>query len=400
MHIGLIAPPWFAVPPPGYGGTEEAVDTLARGLEKAGHSTLLFTTGDATCQVPMAHAYPEAERSRLGATIPELYHTMCAYEALQACDIIHDHTIGGLFVAGLREGPPVVTTNHGPFTKELLKLYGAVQDRVAIVALSHHQASQADGVQIARVIHHGLDPEAYRPGAGDGGYILFLGRMSPDKGVHVAARVAHAAGRRLLIAAKMQEPLEHRYFREEVEPLLNDDVAYLGEVDRITKMKLLADAEALINPIQWPEPFGLVMIEALASGTPVVAFPQGAAPEIVGHAASGFLCDDESQMVQAVRRIGQLDRDACRQRFVERFSSTRMVQDHLDLYTEIVDSGGTKARTQQVPPPVVDTATEDRGLTREGPFPGPTSDQGDNGSLGGDITESIYVLPRPPARLC
>jgi glycosyltransferase involved in cell wall biosynthesis len=319
------------------------VDTLARGLEKAGHNILLFTTGDATCQVPIAYAYPEAERERLGATIPELYHTLCAYEVLQEFDIIHDHTIGGLFVAGLRDSPPVVTTNHGPFTEELSKLYGAVQDRVAVVAISHHQASQAGGLRIARVIHHGLDPEAYRPGAGAGGYLLFLGRMSRDKGVHVAARVAHATGRRLLIAAKMQEPLERQYFREEVEPLLDDDVVYLGEADRITKTKLLADAEALINPIQWPEPFGLVMIEALASGTPVIAFPQGAAAEIVGHDGSGFLCNDELQMVQAVRRIGELDRDDCRRTFVERFSSRRMVQDHLELYTEIVDSGGSKA---------------------------------------------------------
>jgi len=342
MRIGLIAPPWLAVPPPCYGGTEEVVDTLARGLEKAGHRVQLFTTGDATCQVPKTFAYPEAERGRLGSTIPELYHTLCAYPALQDCDIIHDHTVAGLFVASLRDGPPVVTTNHGPFTKELSKIYRAVQDRVAIVAVSHHQASQAGGVRIARVIHHGLDPEAYQAGDGAGGYLLFLGRMSPDKGVHVAARVARAAGRRLLIAAKMQEPLERRYFDEKVEPLLNDDVVYLGEADRTTKKRLLADAEALINPIQWPEPFGLVMIEALASGTPVVAFPAGAAPEIVEDAVTGFLSHDESEMVQAVRRIGQVDRDSCRRRFVERFSARRMVQDHLDLYTEIVDSRGSK----------------------------------------------------------
>lgn len=343
MRIGLIAPPWLPVPPPCYGGTEEVIDTLARGLQKAGHEVQLFTTGDASCQVPKVYAYPEAERERLGATIPELYHTLSAYQALRSCDIIHDHTVAGLLVAGLLGLSQVVTTNHGPFTRELREIYMAVQDRVAIVAISHDQASHAGRVHVARVIHHGLDPEGYQPGDGAGGYLLFLGRMSPDKGIHVAARVARAAGRRLLIAAKMQEPLERRYFVEKVEPLLDDDVVYLGEADRITKKKLLADTEALINPIQWPEPFGLVMIEALASGTPVIAFPAGAAPEIVDDAVTGFLCRDETEMVKAVGRVNEIRRDDCRRSFEERFTTQRMVRDHVDLYTEMIDSGGSKA---------------------------------------------------------
>lgn len=342
MRIGLIAPPWLPVPPPCYGGTEEVVDTLARGLKKAGDEVKLFTTGDAVCQVPKAYVYPEAERERLGATIPELYHTLSAYQALEDCDIIHDHTVAGLFVAALLDLPQVVTTNHGPFTTELQEIYMAVQDRVAIVAISHDQASQAGRVHVARVIHHGLDPQEYQPGAGAGGYLLFLGRMNPDKGVHVAARVALAAGRKLLIAAKMQEPLERRYFEDEVKPLLSDQIIYVGEADRPTKKRLLADAEALVNPIQWPEPFGLVMIEALASGTPVIAFPGGAAPEIIDHAGTGFLCHDELEMVQAVHRIDQLDRDCCRRSFVERFSATRMVEDHLDLYSKLIESSKSK----------------------------------------------------------
>ncbi|MGD2043263.1 MAG: glycosyltransferase, partial [Acidimicrobiia bacterium] len=308
MRIGLIAPPWLPVPPPSYGGTEQVLDALARVLQDAGHDVVLFTTGDSTCPTSRRHVYARAERFRLGDTVPELFHTLCAYEALADRDIIHDHTIAGLVVAGTRESPPVVTTAHSAFSEELVKIYSTVQDRVRIVAISRDQASRVPDLRIARVIHHGLDPGAFSFGGGTGGYVLFLGRMSADKGVHLAARVARRANRRLLIAAKLQDPLEQRYFHEKVEPLLGDEVIHLGEVDATTKKDLLEGAVALINPIQWPEPFGLVMIEALASGTPVVALSEGAAPEIVDHGVTGFLCGDESEMVQALSSIEDIDR--------------------------------------------------------------------------------------------
>lgn len=338
MRIGLIAPPWLPVPPPSYGGTEQVVDALARGLQHAGHDVVLFTTGDATCPVSRKHVYPRAERPRLGDTVPELFHTICAYEALGDRDLIHDHTIGGLLVAGMLDGPPVVTTAHSAFSEELTKIYSAVQDRVQIVAISRDQAARVPELRIARVIHHGLDPCAFSTGGGSGGYVLFLGRMSADKGVHLAAQVARVANRRLLIAAKLQDPLEQQYFHEEVEPLLNDDVIHLGEVDATMKKDLLEGAEALINPIQWPEPFGLVMIEALASGTPVIAFPEGAAPEIIDHGVTGFLCEDQSEMVQALRLIEQVDRTECRRSFEERFAAKRMVEDYVRLYREVTSA--------------------------------------------------------------
>ncbi|MGD2060669.1 MAG: glycosyltransferase family 4 protein [Acidimicrobiia bacterium] len=336
MRIGLIAPPWLPVPPPSYGGTEAVVDALARGLHQAGHDVLLFTTGDSTCPTPKRYVYRQAERSRLGSTVPELYHAICAYETLSDRDIIHDHTVAGLWCAGHDECPPVVATAHAAFTEELSKIYGAVQDRVAIVAISKHQASRAPGLGFARVIHHGLDPDTFSPGATSGEYLLFLGRMSPDKGVAVAARVALSAGRRLLIAAKIEEQLEQDYFRAEVEPLLGEDVVYLGEVGLAKKRELLAGAVALVNPIRWAEPFGLVMIEALASGTPVLAFPEGAAPEIVDDGVTGFLCRDEADMIAAVGRLDRIDRDACRRAFDGRFTARRMVEDYLSLYRQVV----------------------------------------------------------------
>ena len=334
MHIGLIVPPWLPVPPPSYGGTEAVVGALARGLVATGHEVSLFTTGDSTCPVPIDYVYEQAERDRMGATIPELYHTLAGYEALADCDVIHDHTVAGLFVAARLGRARVVTTNHGPFTEELKKIYGAVDDRVAIVAISRDQASRAGTVKISAVIHHGLDPGEFEAGPGQGGYLLFLGRMSPDKGVETAARVARASGRRMLIAAKMAEPGEKRYYEERIEPLLGDDVMYLGEMDFEGKKVLLANAVALVNPIQWPEPFGLVMVEALASGTPVLTFHNGAAAEIVEDGVTGYVCRDETEMIKAVSHLDRLDRRECRRAFEDRFTADRMVRQYVALYED------------------------------------------------------------------
>ena len=188
---------------------------------------------------------------------------------------------------------------------------------------------------MAQVIHHGIDVDGLPVGRGDGGYVVFLGRMHPDKGVHRAIQVARVAGKRLLIAAKMWEPVEHRYYAEQVEPLLGPDAVYIGQVGGADKHDLLGGAEALINPIRWPEPFGLVMIEALAAGTPVLAFPEGAAPEIVDHGRTGFLCRDEADMVARLATIGSIDRAACRCAAESRFSMSRMVDDHIALYRRL-----------------------------------------------------------------
>jgi glycosyltransferase involved in cell wall biosynthesis len=211
---------------------------------------------------------------------------------------------------------------------------------VAIVAISHDQRRSAPELPIAAVIHHGIDVASRPMGGGDGGYVLFLGRMSPDKGVHLAIRVARAAGRRILVAAKMWEAAEHRYFAEVVEPLLGSDATYVGQVGGDEKMDLLCGAEALLNPIRWPEPFGLVMIEALAVGTPVLTFAEGAAPEIVEHGRTGFVCTDERDMVERLAHVDTIDRAACRASVAARFSDEKMVADHLALYRRLIDRHG------------------------------------------------------------
>jgi glycosyltransferase involved in cell wall biosynthesis len=337
VKIGIIAPPWLPVPPPAYGGTESMLDRLARGLVEAEHEVLLFTTGDATCPVPRAHILERAETIRMGNSVPEVRHVFHAYQALADCDVIHDHTLVGPIYSQRFPDRTVVTTNHGPFSDELNDVYAAMAHRVPVIAISHHQAGRARrDMWLAGVIHHGIDAVGYPVGAGDGGYLLFLGRMAPEKGARRAAQIARAAGRRLLIAAKMREPLEQRYFEDEVRPLLGDGIDYVGEVGPERRNELLAGAEALLNPIRWAEPFGLVMIEALACGTPVLAFREGAAPEIVEHGVTGFLCADEDDMTARIGDIPELDRSACRAAAQGPFSMQRMVADHVAVYEQLL----------------------------------------------------------------
>ena len=338
MLVGLIAPPWVAVPPPEYGGTEEVIDLLARGLAKAGYGVVLFTTGDSTCAVPRRWVLPAA----LGTTAPamaEIRHVTHAYEELAAyVDVIHDHTMFGPLYAERVPEIPVVATNHGLFDNHAIELYSRAAARVAVVAISHSQRASAPAVPIARVIHHGVDVDALRPQpeGGRGGYLAFLGRMSPDKGPHRAIAVARRAGLPLLIAAKMWEPDERRYFERWVEPHLGCAVRYVGQIKPAQKRAFLGNAVALLNPIQWDEPFGLVMAEALACGTPVIAHPMGAAPEIIDDGVTGFLCADEDDMVDRVRSVGGLDRLECRNMAVARFSAERMVADHVSLYETLM----------------------------------------------------------------
>ena len=336
MRIMVVAPPWLPVPPRGYGGTEAVVDSLARGFAAAGHNVLLCATGDSTCPVERRSVYDSGQGFRAGAPV-ELRHVFHAYEVAGDFDLVHDHTLLGPLLAAQMTDTPVVTTNHGPFDAELQAVYRVIAQRVPVIAVSASQAASAAGIPIAGVIHHGVSVAEFPFGDSPGDYLLFLGRMSPTKGADRAARIARAAGQRLVIAAKMREPEEHRYFEEQVEPLLDDRVVYIGEVGGRDKLELLSGARGLLNPIGWPEPFGLVMIEALACGTPVLAFPNGAAPEIVRHGVTGFLCADEADMVRCLRQVDRLDRAACRASVTASFSVERMVAAHLEFYASLLE---------------------------------------------------------------
>lgn len=340
MRIAVISPPWAPVPPKLYGGIELVVDRLAVGFQAAGHEVLLYATGDSTTPVPMQYVLEKAEGMRIGMAVPEQRHVMHAYEAVSAwgADVVHDHSIIGPFHAADRYPDlPVATTIHGPFNEELTDLYERLnKSGIPIIAISHAQDESAPTVACERVIHHGIDAEDFPVGTGDGGYCLFLGRMSPDKGPHRAIAAAEKAGVPLLMAAKMREAWEHQFFDEHVKPHLNDQIQYLGEVPHEQKLELLAGATALLNPIRWNEPFGLVMIEALACGTPVLAFPEGAAPEIVEDGVTGFLCADEDDMAAKIALAKDLDRGKCRAAVENYFSTKRMVDEHLELFASMI----------------------------------------------------------------
>ncbi|MCT9870704.1 glycosyltransferase family 4 protein [Paenarthrobacter aurescens] len=336
MRIGLIVGPWFTVPPEKYGGTERIVDALARALVDAGHEVLLATASDSTCPVPQLPGFGPSEPEEVGLTLSELAHVIKAYAGLQNVDIIHDHTLAGPLYRHRPPNVPVVTTIHGELAARAASLYRDMAQDTAIIAISHDQCSRVPDLRISAVIHHGLDLSTVSVGSGDGGYACFVGRMCPDKGLLEAVAVARKAGVPLRIAAKMHAKDEQDYFRDVVQPVLGPQEEFVGELSDPEKFELMGGAIALINPIQWHEPFGLVMIEAMATGTPVVATPIGAAPEIVRHGVTGFLGGTD-ELAGYVDRVHELSRADCRRSIDEYFNSGRMATDHLKVYSKVIE---------------------------------------------------------------
>lgn len=336
MRIGLVAPPWLPVPPPAYGGIESAIDTLAVALQAAGNEVVLAASDDSTCPVERLPGFPPADPTAVGSTLEELRHVTLAYPQLAGVDVIHDHTLAGPLYRNRPARVPVAATVHGPFTPAMLDVYRAMSGEVSLVAISHSQAATASGVTISKVIHHAIQYLDVPVGTGTGGYACFLGRMDPNKGVLEAVRIARIAGIPLRIAAKMREHSEHDYFTGVIRPLLGAEAEFVGELGTAEKYDLLGGAVALVNPLQWDEPFGMVMIEALATGTPVVATPRGSAREIVDDERTGFLRVGETALVDALQHVGELDRRRCRLEVEERFGPERMAAEHLDLYREML----------------------------------------------------------------
>lgn len=337
MRIGIIAPPWLPIPPRAYGGIESFIDTLARALSAAGHDVVLAASGDSTCPVPRLPGFQPSDPATMGITAHELRHLIRAFAGLDEVDVIVDNTLAGPILAKTASSAPVVTVAHGPLIPMVQELYRAGSTDVAFVAISRHQASLAGPVRIARVIHHGIRVEDVPIGNGGDG-ACFVGRMHAAKGIPEAIRAAEIAGIPLRIGAKMREPLECQYFEEVVRPILGTNAEYVGELSTEEKYELMGNSAVLLNPIQWDEPFGLVMIEALATGTPVVATPRGSVPEIVDEGRTGFIRSEPEQLAEMLQQATSLDRVGCRRAVETRFTASRMADDYVELFEELLRS--------------------------------------------------------------
>jgi glycosyltransferase involved in cell wall biosynthesis len=314
------------------------IDALARGLAARGHEVVLFATGDSAVEgVELTHLYEEAFTDQIGVTPIELSHVHAAYESMTGCDIVHDHTLAGLLAARHHHGP-VVTTSHGRFVDPYTTWYRRTASEVPLIAISANQAGHAPAdLPVAAVIHHGIDLTRYRFDASGGDHLVTIGRMTPGKGIDRAMDIARQTGIPLVVAAKQREPAEHDYYRREIKPRLGPGITYIGEADHDTKIELLTGALALLNPIQWEEPFGMVMIEALACGTPVIATPNGSAPELISQGVTGYLTPTPRDLRRAVRALDHIDRGMCRHHAEHRFSMAAMAEHHELFYRAVVD---------------------------------------------------------------
>jgi glycosyltransferase involved in cell wall biosynthesis len=347
MRIAVIAPPWYPVPPSGYGGIEWVVSLLADGLTERGHEVTLFAPPGSETEaelVPPLREIPPEEL--IGDPWYEAAHAVSFYERGEGFDILHDHTGPVGASIGAMSDCPTVHTLHGPFTDQTRMLYRRIARRHWFVAISESQRSMGPpNLRWAGVVYNGIPMDRYSLQEDKEDFLLFLGRADEEKAPHLAIEAARRAGRRLVMCVTTKNEREQTYWAEQVGPLLSEDVEVKGECDQSQKADLLGRAAALLFPIQWPEPFGLVMTEAMACGTPVVAWRNGSVPEVVADGVTGFIVESVEEMAAAVDRVGELDPGAMRAWVEQRFSADAMVAGYERVYQQVLahDRGAGRA---------------------------------------------------------
>jgi glycosyltransferase involved in cell wall biosynthesis len=372
MRIAQLAPPLETVPPARYGGTERVIHTLTEELVRRGHDVTLFASGDsqtsarlvATCEQALWHRDPPLRdfmptwAAGLGKVLREI----------DDFDVVHSHLDTFGFPLARQASVPVVTTLHGRLDlPEVQEAFNEFSD-VPLVSISQAQRRPVEWANFVATVHHGIELDASRFSERPGDYLAFLGRVSPEKGLDAAIRVARRVGMRLKVAARMPLPEMHdsssgvdlEYWDRVISPLLGSDVELVGEVGGDAKTAFLRNASALLFPIRWPEPFGLVMIEALACGTPVLALAQGSVPEVISDGVTGFVVDSEDALVHAVARLASIDRWACREAAERRFSTRAMVDAYERVFCRLV--GEASSTTIVDLAPLARTAADHRTL--------------------------------------
>jgi glycosyltransferase involved in cell wall biosynthesis len=342
LKIAQVAPLYESVPPQCYGGTERVVSYLTEELVRQGHDVTLFASGDSVTGARLVAACPRSLRLDESCRDQLAHHIMMLEQVFQRAeefDLIHFHCDYLHFPLSRRHGVPHVTTLHGRLDlPDLQPVYRLFADQ-PVISISDSQRGPLPGADWQGTVYHGLPPELHTFRERPGEYLAFLGRVSPEKRVDRAIEIARRAGLPLRIAAKV-DPADRKYYEEEIRPLIEaagPSVEFLGEVGGKAKDEFLGNAHALLFPIDWPEPFGLVMIEAMACGTPVIAYRHGSVPEVMDDGVTGFVVTDVEQAVEAVGRVGGLSRRRCREVFERRFSAERMARDYLEIYRTLAE---------------------------------------------------------------
>lgn len=341
LRIAHIAPLWIPVPPQTYGGIELMLSNLIEELVRREYDVTLFASGDSKTNaklVPVTERAIWLDRGIHNVHAPIIRMIKMMADNFWDFDIIHNHFNFFAFPVSLRtDCPPMLTTVHRPVDEEYAKVMLAYK-KIQYCALSQDQkiSMEEQGIPVAGVVPNGIDMKRYPFNASHKDYLLYLGRLNEQKGIIQAIEVAKAAGKKLVIAGNLVGGDEWIYFMREVQPLLNDEmINFRGQVDFDEKIELLKNAQALLFPIDRREPFGLVMIEAMACGTPVIAFRKGSVPEVVEHGKTGFVVDTKEEMVEAIKHIDEIDRKACRKRVEENFTLNQMVDGYEELYGKL-----------------------------------------------------------------
>lgn len=340
MKIAQVAPLWESVPPKLYGGTERIVSYITEELVRMGCDVTLFASGDSQTAARLEAVYPQALRLNTGIFNRDAPLIMLQERALGAAadfDIIHSHLDFLGFPLGRRNPAPVITTLHGRLDlPELEPVFREYSD-MPLVSISGAQRRPLPWANWRATIHHGLPRDLYTFHPRSEGYLAFLGRIATEKRPDHAIEIAKRTGLPLRIAAKV-DPADQHYYRSTIEPLLDHPlIEFIGEISDAEKDDFIGNATAVVCPYDWPEPFGLVLIEALACGTPVIAYRRGSIPEIIEHGVTGFVCDTLLEMTEAVARIPSIDRRRCRAAFDARFTADRMARDYVALYERIIE---------------------------------------------------------------
>jgi glycosyltransferase involved in cell wall biosynthesis len=341
MKIAQVSPLYESVPPKFYGGTERVVSYLTEELVRQGHQVTLFASGDSRTAAELIAVCPSALRLSGPGFDPIVRHLLMVeevYRRVADFDLIQFHIDYLHFPVTRRLRPPHVTTLHGRLDLADLAPLFAEYTEMPVTSISDAQRQPVLQANWQATVYHGLPLDLYRLNEQPAGYLAFIGRVSPEKRVDWAIDIARRAGMEIRVAAKIDQA-DRRYYEETIEPLFRlPNVTYVGEIGEDRKGEFLGNAAALLFPVDWPEPFGLVQIEAMACGTPVIALRRGSVPEVIDDGVTGYLCDNIEQAVEAVGRLANLSRRLCRETFERRFSAGRMASDYLQVYQRAIQT--------------------------------------------------------------